>query len=103
MGMTTEITFPEAFKRPSAFLPIVMSLIAMAVVIVHIAFSGTAPQEDEGTAAHIWQLMMAAQIPFVAFFLIRWMPIAPRSALLVLAAQIAAALTALLPIFLLKW
>jgi hypothetical protein len=72
--MNTEICVAEAFKRPSAFLPILMSLIAIVVIVVHIAISGTAPQSDEGTAAHLWQLLMAAQVPIVAFFLIRWAP-----------------------------
>jgi hypothetical protein len=32
--------------------------------------NGTAPQPDEGTAAHIWQILMVAQIPLVMFFAI---------------------------------
>jgi hypothetical protein len=101
--MNTEICVAEAFKRPSAFLPILMSLIAIVVIVVHIAISGTAPQSDEGTAAHLWQLLMAAQVPIVAFFLIRWAPQEPRSALPVLAVQVSAALAAFAPVCFLKW
>jgi hypothetical protein len=46
---------------------------------------------------------MAAQIPLIAFFAIRWLPKSPRSALPVLALQAIAALAALAPIYLLHW
>ena len=91
------------FRRPSAFLPVVMSLVALTVVIIHLITSGPAPQPDEGTAAHIWQLMMATQVPIVLFFAIKWLPDSPRIALPVLALQIAAALAAMAPVFLLHW
>jgi hypothetical protein len=90
-------------KRPSAFVPVAMSLAALAIVLVHIIMSGSAREADEGTAAHLWQLLMAAQIPIVAFFAIRWLPQSPRSALPVLALQAVAALAALAPIYLLDW
>jgi hypothetical protein len=90
-------------KRPSAFVPVVMSFAALAIVFVHIIMSGTARQADEGAAAHLWQLMMAAQIPVIAFFAIRWLPQSPRSALPVLALQAVAALAALAPVYLLNW
>ena len=90
-------------RKPSAFLPVAMSMIALAIVVVHIIMSGTARQADEGTAAHLWQLLMATQIPIVAFFAIRWVPQSPRSALPVLALQAVAALAALAPVYLLNW
>jgi len=101
--MNTEISTAEIFRRPSAFLPIVMSLIALTVVSVHLAAYGTAVQPDEGIAAHLWQLLMAAQLPIVAFFAIKWAPQVPRSALPVLAVQIAAAIAALAPVYFLRW
>ena len=90
-------------KRPSAFVPVAMSFAALAIVLVHIIMSGAAREADEGTAAHLWQLLMAAQIPIVAFFAIRWLPQSPRSALPVLALQAVAALAALTPVYLLNW
>jgi hypothetical protein len=90
-------------KRPSAFIPVAMSLAALAIVLVHIIRSGVAREADEGTAAHLWQLMMAAQIPIIAFFAVRWLPQSPRSALPVLALQAVAALAALAPVYLLNW
>jgi hypothetical protein len=89
-------------KRPSAFVPVAMSLAALAIVLVHIIRSGVAREADEGTAAHLWQLLMAAQIPIVAFFAVRWLPQSPRLALPVLALQAVAALAALAPVYLLN-
>ena len=88
---------------PSAYLPIAMSFAALTVVLFHIIMSGTARQADEGTTAHLWQLLMAAQIPIVAFFAIRWLPHGPRFAVPVLALQLSAALAALAPVYLLNW
>ena len=90
-------------KRPSAFVPMAMSFAALAIVVIHIIRSGVAREADEGTAAHLWQLLMAAQIPIIAFFAIRWLPQSPRSALPVLALQAVAALAALAPVYLLNW
>ena len=98
-----EMNLRTMIKRPSAFVPVAMSFAAFAVVFVHIIMSGTARQADEGTAAHLWQLLMAAQIPIVTFFAIRWLPQSPRSALPVLALQAVAALAALAPVYLLNW
>jgi hypothetical protein len=89
-------------KQPSAFLPVTMSLIALATIAIHIALVGTAREADEGTAAHIWQLLMSLQIPIVVFFALKWLPQAPRQAPMVLALQILAALAALAPVFILR-
>lgn len=97
------MNFRAIMKQPSAFAPVVMSLAAVALVLVHIAVSGAARQADEGTAAHLWQLLMAAQVPIVAFFAIRWLPQSPRHALPILALQVVAALGALAPVYLLNW
>jgi hypothetical protein len=72
-------------KHPSAFLPVAMSLVALAVVLAFLAMHGPAPQPDEGAAAHIWQLLMAAQAPIVLFFAAKWLPRSPRQAMPVLA------------------
>ena len=89
-------------KQPSAWLPIAMSLVALLVVLGHVALYGTAREPDEGTAAHIWQLLMAIQVPIVAFYAITWLPRAGRNAVLVLALQAGAALAALAPVFFLN-
>jgi hypothetical protein len=90
-------------KRPSAFLPLAMSVAAMAIILVFLALHGPAPQPDEGAAAHLWQLLMVLQLPIVAFFALKWIPRSPREALPVFALQVAAAFAAAAPVFLLHW
>jgi hypothetical protein len=89
-------------KRPSAFLPLAMSFAALALVIYHVARFGIVRNADEGTAARIFQLQIVAQAPIMAFFAIKWLPRAPRQALVVLALQVAAAFAAVALVFLLK-
>ena len=89
--------------QPSACVPIAMSLGALGVALGYAALFGTAPRPDEGTAAHLWQLLMAGQVPVIAFFAVRWIAIQPRQALLVLMAQIGAALAAMAPVWWFGW
>jgi hypothetical protein len=96
------MAIPAMMKKPSAFLPLAMSLVALVVLAAHLAMFGTAREADEGTAAHLWQLLMAAQVPLLVFFAIRWLPRSPRQALLVMALQAGAFLTALAPVYFLK-
>ncbi len=97
------MNMPMMMRKPSAFLPVAMSLVALALVLGQLVLHGPAPQADEGTAAHLWQLLIAVQLPIVAFFALRWLPQAPRQALLVLVLQAGAGLAALAPVFLLRW
>ena len=95
------MSLPTIIKQPSAFLPVAMSLGALVTLIVALGMGGVARETDEGTAAHIWQLLMGGQVPIVAYFAIKWLPQAPRQALYVLALQVAVALAALAPVYLL--
>lgn len=86
--------------KPSAFVPMVMSFTALALVLGHLAALPAGIREsDEGAIAHIWQLLMAGQLPLLAYFVFRWLPRVPRQTLSVLALQIGAALTALAPVY----
>jgi hypothetical protein len=89
-------------KKPSGFFPVAMSFAALVVVLVRIAIFGIARDADEGTAAHLWQLLMAAQLPLLVFFAFRWLPRSPKQALLVMALQATAAVAALAPVYFLK-
>ncbi|MFZ0561071.1 MAG: hypothetical protein WAM43_05640 [Terriglobales bacterium] len=91
-------SFGSMMKRPSAFLPMAMSLTALTIVLVHIALFGHAREADEGTTAHLWQILMAGQAPVLAFFAIKWLPRAPRQTLWVLALQAGAVLASLAPV-----
>ena len=93
------MTLPAIIGKPSAFLPVVMSLAALAVVLFHVAIFGTARAADEGAAAHIYQLLMAAQLPLLLFFAVRWLPRSPKQAAQVMALQAGAVIIALAPVY----
>jgi ABC-type Na+ efflux pump permease subunit len=103
MGTTTTINdptdVPAALRHPSAFLPITMSLLALSLVLFHLLMYGTAREPDEGTVAHLWQLLMGLQVPIIAFFAIRRLPVSPRSAIAVLGLQLVAGVAAAAPVF----
>jgi hypothetical protein len=100
-------SFRAILKHPSAFLPLIMSLAAIGVLCVAAIYGvlhgahGIVRQPDEGTAAHLWQLLMAGQLPVLVFFAIKWLPRAPKQTLGVLALQAGAALASMAPVFLL--
>jgi hypothetical protein len=96
------MTIPIMLKKPSAFLPVAMSFAAFAVVIAHVTIFGAAREADEGAAAHLWQLLMAAQVPLLVYFAIRWLPRSPKQALIVMALQASAAVAALAPVYFLN-
>jgi len=89
-------------KRPSALLPIAMSIAALALVLGHVAIYGVVHEADEGAVAHLWQLLMAGQVPLIAYFTFKWLPQSPGRALGVLALQALAAVAACAPVYLLK-
>jgi hypothetical protein len=83
-------------RRPSAFLPLGMSLAALALVVWFVASFGVVRgAHDEGAAARIFQILMVAQIPIVGYFALTWLPRAPRPAAVILALQVAAGLVAI--------
>lgn len=91
--------FLKLMKQPSAFLPVAMSFLSLAMVLGHVVMFGAVREADEGAAAHVFQLLMVAEVPVVAFFAIKWFPRFPRQALQVLLVQAAAAIAALAPVF----
>jgi len=100
-------SFRIMVKKPSAFVPLAMSVTAVAVlgaayVVGFVSGHGGLTREpDEGAVAHIWQLLMAGQLPVLAFFAIKWLPRAPKQSLLVLALQVVAVIAAMAPVYLL--
>ena len=89
----------KLMRQPSALAPIAMSLAALLLVSGHLLIFGVTREADEGTAAHLWQLLMAGQALGVAYFALKWLPRSPGNALPVLALQIAAALAACAPVY----
>jgi hypothetical protein len=98
MVKQTVNAFVDLSARPSAFLPIAMSLAALLVLAGVALTTGLSREADEGAAAHAWQFLMLGQVPILAFFLIRWLPRLPRPAILVFALQLVAALAAMAPV-----
>jgi hypothetical protein len=92
------MTMLALLKKPTAFLPAAMSIVALLVVVVALATSG-ARQPDEGAAAHLFQLLMVLQLPIIAFFLVRWLRPAPREARRVFFLQMACAIVATAPVY----
>jgi uncharacterized membrane-anchored protein len=76
-------------RQPAGFLPVAMSVGAFVMIAWFMAAHGVVHQADEGAQAHLWQLLVAGQVPLIAFFAIRWLPRAVRPALVVLALQVA--------------
>jgi hypothetical protein len=92
-------SFGVIVRNPSALIPVAMSLTALALVLGHIAIYGAVREADEGATAHLWQILMAGQLPVLAFFAIKWLPKAPKPALGVLALQAGAVLASMAPVF----
>jgi hypothetical protein len=99
-------SFGAIIRRPSAFLPIAMSLTALMMLLGAMASyrmtQGTfiiAREPDEGAIAHLWQILMAGQMPIIALFAIKWLPRSPRQTLSVLALHVGAALASMAPVF----
>lgn len=101
-------SFRAILKHPSAFLPLAMSLGALSVLAGAAidgflqGAGGIIRQPDEGTAAHLWQILMAGQLPVLLFFAVKWLPRAPRQTLYVLALQAGAALASIAPVYFLN-
>ena len=68
---------------------LIASLAGLGSLIAYAAMTGFVREPDEGTAAHLWQLLMAAQLPLGVFFAAAWLPRAPRWAWAGLALQTA--------------
>ncbi len=64
------MTDAPSIKRVTGFAPVVMSLIALAVLVEGVFQFGHNPPADEGWQAHIFQIMMVAQIPIILLFIV---------------------------------
>jgi len=96
------MTFSAMMRKPSAFLSVAMSIAVLAMLFYVFLRFGVVHEADEGTAAHIFQILMAGQLPIIALFAVKWLPRILRQALEVLALQACAALAAMAPVFYFK-
>ena len=99
------------FRATSAWIPVALAGAAIALVAGYLVTGPHEPnivvengiaREDEGTAAHLWQLLMLLQVPCVLYFAAWWLPKDPRRALAMLGIQGFAFVAAALPVVLLE-
>ena len=81
------MTVGKLLRQPAGYLPLAMSVGAFAMIVWFVAVHGVVHQPDEGAQAHLWQLLVAGQVPLVGYFAVTWLPRAGRPALVVLALQ----------------
>ena len=95
-------------KKPSGFVPVLMSVAALSLLVGYMVTGPHAPnlitengvtREDEGAAAHLWQLLMGLQLPIIFFFAVRWLPRQPKAAVMVLVMQFVAGVSAAFPVW----
>jgi len=87
-------------KKPSAWIPIAISLAVLATMLIYITIAGaTTRQPDEGTAAHLFQIWLVLEVLMVGFFAVKWLPQMPKQTFLVLVIQIVAVLAACALVF----
>jgi hypothetical protein len=97
-------TVSDLVRRPSAYLPLVLSAVALALIAGYVALFGVVGRADgdEGAAARIFQLLMAAELAIILVFSATWIPRAPKAALGVLALQLCAAAVPIATILILE-
>jgi hypothetical protein len=85
-----------------------MSLMALALLAGAYIYGRATGQgalvcePDEGALVHLWQVLMAGQLPVLAYFAIKRLPRAPKQTLRVLALQAGAMLAAMVPVYFLN-
>jgi hypothetical protein len=90
-------------KKPSAWIPIVVSMVVLAAMLIYMAIVGVpAPEPDEGVGAHLFQIWLFLEMLMVAFFAAKWLLRDPMRALLVLVLQVAFMLLPISIVFFLK-
>lgn len=86
-------------RKPSGVIPIAMSALAFVTVMSAVTLFGAKPEPDEGAVAHIFQILIAGQLPFLAWFAFHWLRSDFRSAFSVMVLQGAAIAIALFPVW----
>lgn len=91
------------FKRPNAYVPLLLSLAMFGIFVCLFFMSGPpTPQPDEGVAAHLFQIWLVVEAAMILFFALKWLPRKPQQAAVVLATQILGVLVVCSPVFYFK-
>jgi hypothetical protein len=96
------VTNASPLRQPSAWLPLLMSGAGIFLVALHLARYGFTHDTDEGTSAHLFQILMVLQVPVIGYFAVKWLPTAPRAALAVLLLQGLGIMAALASVYFLE-
>jgi hypothetical protein len=97
--MKTKLFNGSLLMQPSALIPLLMSLAALTLVISHALIFGIVHETDEGTLAHLFQLLMVAQLPIIVYFLIKWFQKNPKQTIIVIVMQAIMWLVAIAVVF----
>jgi hypothetical protein len=90
--MATRARAPASpLRHWSAWLPVATSAFFFALAVRHVALYGLVREADEGSEAHLFQLLMPMQALVIGYFALTWLPRTPRRALAVLGLQVGAA------------
>ena len=103
MNPTISDSLFALLNLPSAWLPLVLSFAVILMLIGFLVFVGKPeiPAQDEGVGAHMFQILMGAQLPIVGYFMLRWLPRYPAKGMVVLALVLVGWVLACLPVYLL--
>ncbi len=93
------LTFGSVTRQPSAWIPLTMSMAALSMVLGHVAVYGVVHEADEGAIAHLWQVLMAVQMPVLLYFAVKWLRRAPQATLKVIGLQAGAVAANLAAVF----
>jgi len=99
----TDPSIRVLLRKPSAWLPPVLSFAALGLIVAHVALFGAARQADEGAEARIFQLLMLATAVIIAVFAVRWLPVAPKAAVFIVALQLLVAAIPMITLAALEW
>ena len=86
-------------NRFAAWSPFLCSGLAFGIVIANI-LAGVQPQPDENASAHLWQLLMVAQLAFMVVFIATADWTRPQRPRVIAGLQLAALVAAALPVWL---
>ena len=92
-------------RKPSAWLPMAISLVVMTSILGYVAVAtfGVVPDDGSRIFSMYFQWLTLAQAPIVVFFAIKWLPRQPKQAALILALQVIAAVISIAPIGIFEW
>lgn len=89
-------------SRWSGWLPIAMSALALALVILALTTGWERGLKDEGAVAHSWQLLVGLQVPLILAFLASSDWRAPLRIFAIFGLQVLALVLAMAPVALFR-